>query len=272
MTTVRAEEPTVVTVGRQRLRVAVRPGEPGVPPLLVCNGIGAPHEALKPFGDALDPRLPVIRFDVPGVGGSAPWRGPVPYQVIARTAAGLVRELGHDRFDVLGISWGGALAQQLAFQNPRRVRRLVLAATATGCLMVPAPPRVLRHLVTPARYRDPQYRHAIAGELYGGAVRRDPKLARALLGGADRPPSRTGYLHQLLAGAGWTSLPWLPLIRQRTLLLAGADDPIIPLVNARVMARLLPNARLHVYDDGHLGLITSAEELAPLVSTFLLEP
>jgi pimeloyl-ACP methyl ester carboxylesterase len=42
-----------------------------------------------------------------------------------------------------------------------------------------------------------------------------------------------GYLHQLAAGAGWTSLPFLPWLRQPTLILAGDDDPIIPLVNAR---------------------------------------
>jgi poly(3-hydroxyalkanoate) depolymerase len=262
-----------VKVGPRTLRVSVREGSvAGAPPLLLCNGIGAPHEALTPFVDALDPRITAIRFDVPGVGGSAPWRLPVPYQVIARTAARLVGELGHDRFDVLGISWGGGLAQQIAFQNPRRCRRLVLVATGTGWMMVPARPAVLRHLATPARYRDPRYRQAVAGQLYGGRVRDDPALARALLGGSDRPPSRTGYLHQLLAGAGWTSLPWLPLIRQRTLILAGTDDPIIPVVNARIAARLLPHAQLHLYDDGHLALLTAASELAPVVAEFLLAP
>jgi pimeloyl-ACP methyl ester carboxylesterase len=78
-----------------------------------------------------------------------------------------------------------------------------------------------------------------------------------------------GYFLQLLAGAGWSSLPALPLIRQPTLILAGNDDPIIPLVNARIMHAFLPNATLHVYDDGHLGLLTSADELGPLVSRFL---
>jgi pimeloyl-ACP methyl ester carboxylesterase len=72
-----------------------------------------------------------------------------------------------------------------------------------------------------------------------------------------------------LAGLGWSSLPFLPLIRQRTLILAGNDDPIIPLVNARIMHALIPHATLHVYDDGHLGLLTSADELGPLVSRFL---
>jgi pimeloyl-ACP methyl ester carboxylesterase len=76
-------------------------------------------------------------------------------------------------------------------------------------------------------------------------------------------------LLQLLAGVGWSSLPALPLIRQPTLILAGKDDPIIPLVNARIMRALLPNARVHVYDDGHLRLPTAADELGPLVSRFL---
>ncbi|WP_343050496.1 alpha/beta fold hydrolase [Nocardioides ungokensis] len=81
-----------------------------------------------------------------------------------------------------------------------------------------------------------------------------------------------GYVLQLLAGIGWSSLPALPLIRQPTLILAGNDDPIIPLVNARIMRSLLPHASLHVFDDGHLGLITSADELGPLVSRFLASP
>jgi hypothetical protein len=47
---------------------------------------------------------------------------------------------------------------------------------------------------------------------------------------------------------------------------------MIPLVNARIMHSLLPDARLHVFDDGHLGLLTAADELGPLVSRFLTSP
>ena len=82
--------------------------------------------------------------------------------------------------------------------------------------------------------------------------------------------SQAGYVYQLAAAAGWTSVPFLPTLRQRTLILAGDDDPIIPLANARLMATLLPDARLRVYPDGHLGLLTRVAELAPLVSDFLL--
>ena len=56
------------------------------------------------------------------------------------------------------------------------------------------------------------------------------------------------------------------------MILAGNDDPIIPLVNAKIIRALMPHARLHVYDDGHLGLITAADELGPLVSRFLSAP
>jgi pimeloyl-ACP methyl ester carboxylesterase len=80
--------------------------------------------------------------------------------------------------------------------------------------------------------------------------------------------SRTGYFLQLLAGIGWSSLPALPLIRQSALVIAGSGDPLIPLVNGRIMRALLSNAALHVY-DGHLGLLTSADGPGPLVSRFL---
>ena len=109
-------------------------------------------------------------------------------------------------------------------------------------------------------------------QLYGGRMRRRPDEVRHVLYEQERLGPSAGYFLQLLAGVGWTSLPALPLIRQPTMVLAGNDDPIIPLVNARIMNALLPHATLHVYDDGHLGLLTSADELGPLVSRFLTAP
>ena len=265
-----------VALGSQRLRVAIRPGTGGGVPLLVCNGIGTPLEALAPFSTAVDPAIEVVRFDVPGVGGSPATRLPYTLPFLAVLAVRMLGELGYERFDVLGISWGGALAQQIALQYPRRCRRLVLVATATGSLMIPARPRVLAHLSSPRRHRDPAHAFAIAGDIYGGSLRYAPELAQQVTrplgesGGLAPGPSARGYLYQLMAGAGWTSLPWLPLIRQPTLILAGDDDPIIPLANAKIMAALLPNARLRVYQDGHLGLLTRSGELVPVVSEFLL--
>lgn len=258
-----------VTVLGHDVRVSVRPGsEPG-PPLLLCNGIGASLDLLQPFVDELDERISVVRFDVPGVGGSPDPKTLYNFALLAVFVGRMMTALGFATYDVLGISWGGGLAQQLAFQHPRRCRRVVLVSTGTGSLMVPASPRVLSKMVTPRRYRDAEYAVTVAAELYGGQVRARPDVVKRLMHDHSRVGSRRGYLFQLLAGVGWSSLPALPFVRQPTLILAGDDDPLIPLVNARIMQRLLPNATLHVYSDGHLGLVTSADELAPRVAAFL---
>jgi poly(3-hydroxyalkanoate) depolymerase len=258
-----------VVIGGQHLRVAVRPGDPTRTPLLLANGIGASLELLQPFVDALDPSIEVIRFDVPGVGGSPLPKVPYRLPALARLVGRVLDQLGHPSVDLLGISWGGGLAQQFALCQRDRCRRLVLAATGTGMLMVPGRPRVLARMATPRRYLDPDYAERIAADLYGGTMRSNPAGARALLHGGTRVGPRRGYLYQLVAGAGWSSLPLLPWIRQPTLLLAGDDDPIVPLVNAHIMRRLLPDAELHVYHGGHLGLLTEAAQLAPVVDRFL---
>jgi poly(3-hydroxyalkanoate) depolymerase len=188
---------------------------------------------------------------------------------LAPLLSGLLDRLGHQQADVLGISWGGGLAQQFALGCPARVRRLVLVATAPGALMVPGHPRILRHLVTPRRHRDPAHAASIAGELYGGSVRGNPALARDLLHARTRLGPARGYYYQLISGIGWTSLPLLPRLRQPTLILAGDDDPIIPLVNARIMHRLIPRSELHIYHGGHIDLVVEAERLAPVVEAFL---
>jgi poly(3-hydroxyalkanoate) depolymerase len=265
-----AERMRSLTVGGRAIRVAVREGTSDRPPLLLCNGIGVSLELLQPFVDALDPRRGVIRFDMPGIGGSpAPV---IPYHLAASAPllSGLLDQLGYQRADVLGISWGGGLAQQFALSRPDRVRRLVLVATGPGALMVPGHPRALMRMLTPRRHRDPGYAARIAGELYGGSARKDPALARDLLHATTTRlgPAR-GYYYQLISSIGWTSLPRLPKLRQPTLILAGDDDPIIPLVNARIMKRLIPRSELHIYHGGHLELVADAECIATVVEAFL---
>jgi poly(3-hydroxyalkanoate) depolymerase len=265
----RDERIRMITIGGRNLRVAVRSGNGPGPPLLVCNGIGAGLELLQPLVDALGPRREVIRFDLPGAGGSPPPLVPYHLVTLPPLVAGLLRSLGHARADVLGISWGGGLAQQFALACPGMVRRLVLVATATGTLMIPGRPWVLRHLLTPRRHRDPGYAARIAGQVYGGSLRASPARAAALLHPVPWPGTGRGYYYQLLAAAGWTSLPLLPLLRHPTLVLAGDDDPLVPAVNARVMHRLIRHSELHIYRGGHLELITDARRLVPAVERFL---
>ncbi len=276
---------TAVTVGGQQLRVSVRPGRPGRAatlgavatssppvPLLLINGIGASLELLQPFVDALDPAIEVVRFDVPGVGDSPLPPGPYRFTGLCRLIGALLTELGYDRADVLGISWGGGVAQHFAAFQRSRCRRLVLVSTGTGALMVPAKPSVLGRMLTPRRYTDRGYLARIAGELYGGSARADPAGVAAAMNARTHNASSRGYLYQLAAGVGWTSVPFLPKVRQPTLIVSGDDDPIIPLVNARIMHRLIPDSRLHVFHGGHLGLVTEAAELAPVIAGFLTTP
>ncbi len=266
-----------VAVGGQRLRVAITSGpngpgrEPRIP-LLLINGIGASLEVLEPFVSELDPAVEVIRFDVPGVGGSPAPAGPYRLTGLCRLIAGMLTELGYDRVDVLGISWGGGVAQHFAAFQRARCRRLVLVATGTGALMVPGRPSALVHMVTPRRYLNRGYLQRVAGDLCGGSARADPvSVAATMHDGIRVGPSR-GYLYQLAAAAGWTSVPFLPWLRQPTLILAGDDDPLIPLINARMLHRLIRDSRLHVYHGGHLALVTEASELAPVVDGFLGPP
>jgi pimeloyl-ACP methyl ester carboxylesterase len=108
--------------------------------------------------------------------------------------------------------------------------------------------------------------------VFGGSARSHPERVAAAMSDGDWLGSPLGYLYQLVAAAGWTSLPFLPAIRQPTLIVAGDDDPIIPLANARLMNLLIPRSQLHVYHGGHLGLATEGAELAPLVDAFLSAP
>jgi poly(3-hydroxyalkanoate) depolymerase len=258
------------SIRRHRIRYGVRPGDTARPPLLFLNGIGANIELALPFIDALAAPT-VLIFDVPGVGGSPTPPSPYRPSGIARLAAGLLDHLGYAQADVLGVSWGGAIAQQFAFQHAQRCRRLILAATSPGALMVPAMPSVLFKMVTTRRYHDNAHAQRVAGEIYGGAFRHDPELVASTFRHV-RFSSKGGYYLQLAAAWGWTSLPWLPFLRQPTLVMAGADDPLVPPANARVLQWLIPDARLAMLDCGHLFLVTRAAESARIVESFLTEP
>jgi poly(3-hydroxyalkanoate) depolymerase len=258
-----------IAINGQVLQVAIRRGCGSGPPLLLFNGIGANWELARPFLEALT-RTTAIIFDVPGVGGSP--RSLLPYRpsTLARLAAALVAELGYAEIDVAGVSWGGGIAQQFAHQNPKLCRRLVLAATAPGVTMVPGGPSVLWKMLTPRRYTDKQYMNRIAADLYGGAFRSDPSLIErhaATMHGA----RNLGYLYQLLAVAGWTSLPWLWSLPQPTLILMGSDDPLVPAINGHILKALIPNAELQMIDDGHLFIVTKPEETAGLIEAFLAD-
>ena len=242
-------------------------------PLVLCNGIGASLEVL-------DPLVRAAGFGYHG--GQIRRAGnrriahipccPTGFPYLAWVLGRVLSKLGIGVVDVLGLSWGGALAQQFAFQNPRRCRRLVLVATGTGALMVPAHPRDTgengyaahgSRIRTTPRLLPVSYTAALSART--GKMWRDYFVQQLHAG------SKMGYLHQLLAGSVWSSLFALPAVRQQTLIVAGTDDPIIPVVNAHIMNALLPHSRLHQHSGGHIDLVHNAIELVPVIETFLRE-
>jgi poly(3-hydroxyalkanoate) depolymerase len=257
-----------IRIGTMTLRVARWPGSTRPAPILLFNGIGGNFELLDPFVAALGD-VEVISFDLPGIGGST--LPPYPYRMrhVARLAVHVLRRMGHERADVIGISWGGALAQQFAHTAPSRCRRLVLCATMAGSPIAwPAAPSVFWKMLSPRRYLQPGYMVEHAGQLYGGRFRWDKELARDYASRI-RKPSRAGYLLQLNAITGWTSALWVWRLRQPTLVVAGADDPICPPINGHILAKLIPNSRLEVLDEGHLFVVSQPQITANLIRDFL---
>ncbi len=263
-----------VEVDDVRLRARVRgTGDP----LLLITGIGASLELAEPFEAAMvDRGFQVISFDAPGVGQSTGYRFPRRMPGIARTVERLLDALDRPRVDVLGVSLGGIIAQQLAHQAPGRVRRLVLCATGAGVFGlggIPGSPRVVLEMATPRRYRSPDHYRRVAGRIYGGSARRDADaLLQHSVARFSEPPSVAGYLGQLYALSFWTGLPWLHRLPQPTLVISGDDDPIVPAVNGRILAEVIPDARLHVVPGGgHLFILERPAEIADLTAGFLRE-
>jgi poly(3-hydroxyalkanoate) depolymerase len=259
-----------LAVGAQVLRVAEGGAADADRTLLLFNGIGASVESTAQFAAQFE-RTRVVTFDVPGVGGSPTPLLPYRMRTVAALAAGLLDQLQLPVVDVFGVSWGGAAAQEFALRHPQRCRTLTLAATSAGFVMVPGQPAVLRRLLSPRRYLDPAHLLEVGGQLYGGVLRTERELLR-LHAEALRSPSRLGYLFQLLAAFGWTSWLRLHRIQSPVLVLMGADDPIVPPINGRILALRLPDATVETVDCGHLFMLTRPRETAARVERFLAQP
>lgn len=252
-----------------RLRVGTRTGKGR--PLLLFNGIGANLDLVQPFSDALDD-VELIIFDMPGTGESPALRIPKRFSGLAKMTAKLLDTLGYTgALNIAGVSWGGAMAQQFAIQYPERTNRLILAATSAGMIALPAKPGVLMRMTTPRRYISRTYLSKVAPEIYGGLMRRRPDLI-ARHGSLTRRPSMQGYLYQLFAGMCWTSAHKLYKLRTPALIMGGDDDPIMPLVNTRLLYWLIPKSYLHIVrGGGHLFLVMRANECAAVIRRFLNE-
>ena len=257
-----------ITVKGQRLRITIHAGNGTRTPLLLMAGIGSSLEMLQPFVDEVDPAIEVIRVDVPGTGGSPTPIYPYCLPALASLVVRMLDQLGYRQVDVLGFSWGGGLAQQFALQYSKRCRRLILVGTGTGATMIPGLPSALAQLLMPGSSGEPFYMKELTSTAFGASLRSNPETMREFTH-ALYPGDPLGYFYQLWAAMSWTSVSWLWSLRQPTLILAGDDDPAVPLINARILQNLIPRAKLYVYKGAHLGLVANAQELAGVIEQFL---
>ena len=260
-------EYTLETIGGRELQVAHwrYKGPPnGKPPLLFFNGIGANTEVASPLPTMLNDR-DFITFDMPGVGESP--EPTIPYNpfTMSHVTNQLLERYDMGRVDVMGVSWGGGMAQHFTLQHGSKVNRLVLVATTAGMLMVPGKFEALSKMVDPRRYIDPKFMETHFKTLYGGSTEgSDGHIHRI------RPPSKIGYFYQLLAMAGWTSAPALPFLRKPTLIMTGDRDPIVQPINGRILNLLIPGSELVIIEDGgHLFMLSHAQEFIDTVHEFL---
>lgn len=256
----------MVGAGGRRLRVGQwHPDAPGTP-LVVLNGIGMNIEMLEPVARQCPGRR-VISIDMPGIGRSPDPVFPYTIPQIALTLAALLDRLKIDVVDMLGISWGGAVAQQFAFQHRARTRRLVLAATAAGNVMIPGQTGPgLGLLLDPAEYTMERLLRRNLATLYngGGSGRVSLNAATA--------PSPLGWACQLGAFAAWNSAPVLPLLALPVLIMADSDDQLVPVANAHVLHNAIPGSRLQLFEGGgHLFMLSRPAGFARVLNAFLDE-
>ena len=266
MTKNRAPNFSMETVDGRTLRVAVWRASKVTKklPILFFNGIGANIEAMAPMAELLDDR-DFITFDMPGIGGSPDPVVPYNALLMSRIAALLLDRFEMPVVDVMGVSWGGAMAQQFALQYGARTNKLILVATSAGMLMVPGNPAALVKMADPRRYIDPDFMAKHFKTLYGGVVGNKSEHI-----GRITPPSKTGYFYQLMAMMGWTSAPFLPFLKTETLIMMGDDDQIVPLANGKFLNFLIPNSELFVVENGgHLFLLSHVEESIEAIRGFL---
>jgi pimeloyl-ACP methyl ester carboxylesterase len=260
--------PGFVEVGGTTVRVLTRQHSAAHRrPLLLINGIGARLEMWQPFCLAA-PDWPVLMFDLPGISGNASSSLKPDMPGLAQWLTHLMDAMHVDQADVLGYSWGGTLAQQLARDAPERVHRLVLASTHFGFGAVPVPQLLAMLEFSPNIGSDNPW-----------------ELLNAMLGGApdDRNPigaminvlnpetsSMRGAQSQLLAFTGWSSQAWLHEINLPTLVIAGEGDSLIPLAVTRFIAQSIADARLEIIPSGgHLVPINRPVQMAEAVAEFL---
>jgi pimeloyl-ACP methyl ester carboxylesterase len=251
-------------------------GDRGAPPMVLVMGLGGqlvlwPDEFCRALADASHY---VVRFDNRDVGLSSkiehpvrprlvraalaaavglPLRAPYTLDDMAQDTVGLLDALELPRAHLVGVSMGGMIAQIVAARHAPRVSSLTLIMTTSGNPRLPGP-RLdlrLRLLRPPAGFdRESLVRHSMQTWRLIGSPRfplPEHELRAKVERSIDRSSYRHGLARQTLAIiASGSRVPLLRRIEAPTLVLHGADDPLVPVACAHDLADHIPGARLHV--------------------------
>lgn len=242
------------------------------PPVLLLHGFPGNAVAWRPVQDRLAPRFRALAPDAAGFGGSTrhPTR-PLDGAAYADRTVGLLDALGIERAHLVGLSWGGSVAQRVAIRHPGRVDRLVLVASvdAEERLMLGRPDRITLQLAGaapwPARWVVARFLGRYAAE--SGMSGRE--LARAYV----EPLRRSGtaaFVAGFVAATRATEPDDVTRIAAETLVISPLRDRIVsPSVQASLADRI-PNARLvTIPDAGHTVQLERAGTVAELIGDFL---
>lgn len=224
------------------------------PTLLLLNGLGLSSEAWEPQMAALSDTLRLLAPDNRGSGRSELGGGPCTIADMAGDVISLLDALGLDRVHVLGLSMGGLIAQELALRHPKRVRSLILVATAARL------PPMTRHVID---VWSRMVQHGVDTELFlreqFGWVFTDHLLEqREVVDGMIAmvrtwPFSAPGFMTQVKACLGHDAVDRVPAILVPSLVLVGREERLIPIPASEELASLLPNARLKILEEGGHG-------------------
>lgn len=223
-------------------------------PLLLIQGFGSNTVAWGPLIPALAARYRVIAFDNRDAGRSSQATGPYTIADMADDARGLLDALGVPSAHVLGASMGGMIAQELALRWPQKVRALTLACTTCGgprsagwdelCQRLDLV-RELREMPAPdSELVQQQLSWMFSPEFLANPT---PAFQEFILSTLQYPAPLEGMKRQAEAIRRHDTWDRLPQIAAPTLVLAGAEDPLILAENSRILAERIPNAQLILY-------------------------
>ena len=243
------------------------------PRLLFCNGSGTTLQAVRPLLDLVAARFDLLAWDYRGLGRSVPLRGPYTMADLAADAVGLLQIAGWDSCRVLGVSFGGMVAQEFAATNPDRVERLALACTSAGGDGGSSYPLQKLQELPPQERAAAQLKLADSrwDERWLKAHPADRALAEGLTAaGRDQQDSAAtaAYRAQLEARTGHDVWDRLDAISCPALVGYGNYDGIAPVQNSTAIASRLRGAELRGYEGGHLFLVQDPAAL-PEFQAFL---